>query len=226
MPFLDDIGPRDERRGPTWAAFATIGGQVERLVAVNVGWSLVAAPGVVALAFAELPGWLRIMLGLASASALPLATAALFALAGVACREQHVDLALAKELTRELAGRSVRVLAPLYGTFGVLVWAGIMAGMAGFSALTTVVTLVALLWSVCAIYWGPLFVAQPHRSARHIARTSVRLVTRHPEQSLWTWVMTAAVLVVGAVSIAGLVLIVPVLVAVLHAHRLERLMPS
>lgn len=223
MPFLDDTSPREETRGPTWASFATIAGQVERLIAVNAAFAVVCLPGVVALVFPELPGWLRLVLGILTATALPPALAALYSLAGVACREQHVDLGLAQELVRTLSGRGLRVLGPLYGTFGVLLWLGMFAADLGLSAITTAATLLILLWSVCATYWGPLFGREPGQSARRLARESVRLTVRYPAQSLTTWVIAGLAMVVGAVSIVGLVLITPTMVAVLHTHRLDSL---
>lgn len=223
MPFLDDTSPRDEPRRPVWAAFATIADQVERLVAANVGWALVLAPGVVALAFPELPGWLRIILGLVSATLLPPATAVLYGLAAEACRGQHVDAGLARELVRELGAASLRTLAPLYGTFGVLVWGAVVAAAAGLAPLVTVLTLAVLVWSVCATYWGPLFVADPTLPPGRLATEAARLVWRHPERTLGTWLLTGVFLLVGVVSIAGLVLIVPMLVAVAQTHRLRDL---
>jgi len=90
-------------------------------------------------------------------------------------------------------------------------------------------TLLILLWSVCATYWGPLFVDQPSLSAVGIARASVSLVWRRPEQTLATWCMVAVAWVVGVISIGGLVLIVPMLVVILQTHRylaVSRSVPS
>jgi uncharacterized membrane protein len=223
MPFLDDTGPRDEPRGPVWAAFATVASQVERLVAANVVWAVQLAPGLVALGFPELPGWLRIVLALWSATVLPPATAVLYGLAAEACEGQHVDAELARELFRSSARRSLLVLAPLYGTFGVLVWLLVLAMAAGVPLLVTVLTAVALLWSVCATYFGPLFVDWHSLSAWGLAREAVRLVWRRPEQALVTWLVVALAALVGVVSIGGLVLIVPMLIAILHTHRYARL---
>jgi hypothetical protein len=219
MPFLDDTGPRDERRGPIWASFATIASQVERMVAANLGWALQLVPALLALAFPQLPGWLRIVLGLYSATALPPATAVLFGLAAEACREQHIDMGLAGELLREYALRSARTLAPLYGTFGVLIWAAVLSDAQELAPIVVVLTLVTLLWSVCGTYWGPLFVARPELSMTGLARESVRLSRRCPEGTLATWAMVGASWIVGAVSIGGLVLIVPMFVATLQTHR-------
>jgi hypothetical protein len=228
MPFLDDIGPRDERRGPIWASFATVGGQVERMVAANLAWAVQVIPLGAALAFTGLPGWLRIVLGLYSATVLPVATAVLFGMAAEACRGQHIDAGLAVELLRAYAARSVQCLAPLYGTFGVLIWAAVLAHARGLSVPVAGLTLIVLVWSVCATYWGPMFAEDPLRSVVSLARESIRLTQRRPEQTLASWAMVAVSWVMGAVSIGGLVLIVPMFVAVLQTHRYqhERALPS
>ena len=178
-------------------------------------------PGGIALAFPELPVWLRVVLGLYSATVLPPATAVLFGLAAEACRGQHVDAGLAGELLRAYAARSLRTLAPLYGTFGVLGWAALLASQLDLSAVLAVLTLAILVWSVCATYWGPSFVADPDVSLGALARTSVRLTWRRPEQTLGTWLIVGVSLLIGVVSIGGLVLIVPMLVAILQTHRFE-----
>jgi hypothetical protein len=217
VPFLDDTGPRDEPRGPTWAAIATVGGQVERLVAANLVWALQLAPGLVALGFQDLPAWLRIVLGLYSATVLPPATAVLYGLAAEACEGQHVDVGLVRELLREHFRRSLLVLAPLYGTFGVFIWIALLAAVVPL--VVTVLTAAVLLWSLCATYWGPLFVDRPELSALGLARESVRLVWRRPAQALGTWLVVVLAALVGVVSIGGLVLIVPMLIAILQTHR-------
>ncbi len=223
MPFLDDIGPGDERRSPTWATFATVADQVERMVMANLAWAAVLAPGVVALAFTGLPGWLRVVLGLVSATALPPATAVVYGVAASACRGQHVDLGLAAELLRELGVPSLRTLAPLYGTVGVLVWSAWAASAAGLTPLVTVLTLAVLVWSVCGTYWGPLFAADPSLPPTRLATLLVRLVWQAPERALLTWVVVGLCVLVGVVTIAGVALIVPVLVAVAQTHRLRDL---
>jgi hypothetical protein len=219
MPFLHDIDPRDEPRTPAWAAFATIGGQVERLVLVNVGWALQLAPGVIALAFPELPIWLRVVFLLYSATVLAPATAVLFGVARHACRGQHVDVQLVRELGRELTRPALRTLAPLYGTFGVLIWGLLAAGALGVAFLRAPLMLMLLLWSLCATYWGALLAHNPAAATMAIARDSVRLTWRFPGQTLWTWSLAVAALVIGAVSIGGLALVVPIFIAVLQTHR-------
>ncbi len=218
MPFDSDTGTREERRGPIWASFAVIRDNVERLVLVNLGWSIQLVPGVLALAFPELPSWLRIAMGLYSATVLVPATGVLYALSVAASHGEHVSLELAQSYFRELARPSFRGLAPLYGVFGVLIWLGIFS-QSTIPSLTTLATLIALLWYLCAIYWGPLFVQHPDLSLFALALRSASLVWRHPAESLATGFISAVALVIGLVSIGGLFLIVPVLIALLHSER-------
>lgn len=219
MPFLDDIGPRDDPRGTVWATFATIGEQVERLVVVNLAWALQLVPGLAALAFPELPLWARAALGLYSATAVPPATAVLHGLAAEAGRRQHIDVDLARQYLRTHGARSLRTLAPLYGIGGVLAW--LAAAAAGYraDAALTLVTFALLVWSVVSVQWGPLFAADPDQPMLQLARQGIRLTLRRPEATLGTWALSGLFLLVGLVSIGGLCLVVPILIAVLQTHR-------
>src|SRR5215203_1274516 len=96
MPFVSDIESRDEARGPIWGPFATIRDAVERLVALNIAWSLQLMPGLLAVAFPSLPVWLRIAFGVYSATVAVPATAVLYALALAATRGEHVSVELAR----------------------------------------------------------------------------------------------------------------------------------
>lgn len=219
MPFLHDIEPRDEPRSPVWAAFATVASQVERLVAVNVVWALQLAPGLLALAFPELPGAVRVAMLLYSAVVVAPATAVLYGVAAHACRHQHVDTGLVVQLARELTLPGLKILGPLFGTFGILLWSMVAASSVGLDALNAPLTLAVLLWSLCATMWGPTIAAGDVHGLRPVVRASSQLVWRHPGHMLWTWAMSAAAAVIGAVSIGGLVLIVPMFIAILHTHR-------
>lgn len=218
MPFLDDTGVRDERRGPRWAAFATLADQVERLVAVNVGWSLQLLPGVLALAFPAWPPVLRIALLVYTGLALVPATGALYGLAGRAVDGDLLSVDLAVATLRELALPSLRALAPLYGALGLVVGWAALPGASGTPALDTLAPLAALLLLTAAGYWGPLVAAEPDRPAWPVLRASARLVWRAPGSTLLTAGVVAGALVVGAVSVGGLFLVVPVLVALLQTH--------
>jgi hypothetical protein len=218
MAFFGDIGAREEERGPIWGPFAVVRENVERLVVVNVAWAVQLIPGILALAFPGLPGWVRVVMGVYSATAAIPATGVLFALALAATRGEHLSLELAGEKLRELAVPSFRTLAPLYGVFGALIWGAVLVGPA-VPVVTTVATLGCLLWYLCATYWGPLFVGRPGGSAWSLAAESVRLVWRFPAETLATALAATVALVVGFVSVGGLVLIVPVVIALLQTRR-------
>jgi hypothetical protein len=218
VAFFSDINTRDEQRGPIWAPFAVIRDNVERLVLVNLGWSIQLAPGVLALAFPELPAWLRIAMALYSATVSLPATGALYALSLAAAKGEHVSLELARGYFRELAVPSFRTLGPLFGIFGVLIWIGILTASTA-TIITTMATLGGLIWYLCATYWGPMFILSPEQSARSLAVRSIQLVWRHPGETLATGLVAAGALVIGIVSIAGLFLIVPVVITLLHSER-------
>jgi hypothetical protein len=191
---------------------------VERLVLLNLGWSAQLLPGVLALAFPELPAWLRIVMALYSATIVIPGTGALYALSLAAAQGEHVSVELAREHFRKLAVPSFRTLGPLFGIFGVLIWVGIFAAST-VPILTTVATLASLVWYLCATYWGPMLVLSPEESAWSLAVRSFQLVWRHPAETLATGLVAAGALVIGMVSIAGLFLIVPVVVTLLHTER-------
>ncbi|UIX31986.1 hypothetical protein [Streptomyces sp. GQFP] len=211
MPFLWDTEPRAEERPPVWAAFATLGTQVERLALANVAWAVVLVPAVVALAFPELHALVRILLTLTTVTGLAPATAVLYGLADEACRGRQIDVALARELAGELTRPALRTLAPLSVLFGSLIAATVL--------LSPLLLCVTLLLSVTATYWGPLFLADPRRNSVSLARESARLALSRPEPTLRTWLACGFVALVGVISLAGIALVVPILIALLHTHR-------
>jgi hypothetical protein len=218
MPFVADIETRDESRGPIWGSFAVIRDNVELLLVLNLGWSMQLLPGVLALAFPQLPLWLRLTMGIYSATALIPATGVLYALSLAAARGERVSVELAILSLRDLALPSFRTLTPLYGVFGVLIWLAIIAGPA-VPVLTTLATVTCLLWYLCATFWGPILVVHPNADVASVARGSIRLVWRYPAETFVTALVAAVALAVGMVSIGGLVLIVPVVIALLHTQR-------
>lgn len=218
MPFVADLEARDEPRGPIWRPFAVIRDNVERLVALNIGWSLQLLPGIAALVLPQLPPWLRIVLGLVSATALIITAGPFYGMVLAATRGEYLSVDLAMQQLRTLALPGVRALTPLFGVFGVLIWLAILVGPAA-PLVTTLATLAGLLWFLCATYWGPLLATHPALSAIHLARRSIGLVWRYPLETLTTALVVAAALVIGMISIGGLVLIVPVAVAMIQTAR-------
>jgi hypothetical protein len=218
MSFVADIETRDESRGPIWGPFAVIRDNVELLLVLNLGWSMQLLPGVLALAFPQLPLWLRLIMGIYSATALIPVTAVLYALTLAAARGEQVSMELALLSLRDLALPSFRTLSPLYGVFGVLIWLAIMVGPA-MPVMTTLATLTCLLWYLCATFWGPMLVVYPDAGVASVVRSSILLLWRYPAETFVTALVAAVALVVGMVSIGGLVLIVPVVIALLHTQR-------
>jgi hypothetical protein len=218
MPFVADIEARDEPRGAIWRPFSVIRDSVEQFVALNLAWAVQLLPGLLALAF---PGWplgVRVGLGLYSATAIVPATGVLYALALAASRGEPINRELALDALRELALPSLRILTPLYGGFGVLIWLAFLIGP-GVPPVATLATLLGLLWYLCATYWGPILASQADASVVVVARRSIELAWRYPAETLVTALVTAVALLVGLISIGGLFLIVPVVIALMHTHR-------
>jgi hypothetical protein len=218
MPFVSDLEARDEPRGPIWRPFAVIRDNVEQFVALNLVWSVQLIPGLLALAFPQWPVGLRVALGLYSATAIIPATGALYALTPTACRGEPMSRDLAIDALRELLMPSLRILTPLYGGFGVLIWLALLVGP-GVPPLTALATLAGLLWYLSSIYWGPLLASRPDTSVAVVAGCSIALAWRFPAETLVTALVAAVALLVGLVSIGGLLLIVPVVMALLHTQR-------
>jgi hypothetical protein len=218
MPFVADIEARDESRSAIWRPFAIIRDNVEQLVALNLAWSVQLIPGILALAFPQWPLWVRLAMGLYSATAIIPATGMLYALTLAAGRGEAISRDLAIESLRELAIPSLRTLTPLYGGFGILIWLALLVGP-GAPMVTTLATLAGLLWYLGATYWGPLLVSRPDASIAVVARRSIELIWRYPVETLATALVAAVALIVGLISIGGLFLIVPVVVALLHDQR-------
>jgi hypothetical protein len=219
MPFLDDSGIKPEaQRGPLVAAFATLLDQIERLIVVNIMWAVQVLPGLIALGVPELPMAIRWLLLFYTGFALAPATGTLFGVALSVCQGQHLSPALAYEHLRSLLMPSLRALAPIYGLFGLLGWAIMGVDMFHLLALAVLFRLTLLLLLLCSMYWGPLFAADPAQSAGRILRRSIQLGWREPYLTLLTFGVVVVALLIGTISIGGLFLVVPVLVALLQTR--------
>ncbi len=220
MPFQDDAGASyEQKRGPLWGVFALFAGQVERMVALNLAWSLNLLPMVIAFAAGDLPLPLRLALLLYTAVLLPPATAALFGVVQQVLRYEDINPALVREQWTLLWLAGYRALMPLYSLIGLL----------GFAALTmqdgagVLVQLALWFTLVTANYWGPLLAAQPEMQPWAIAADSLRLLWRYPAQTLLVSAAVALVLLIGSISVGGLFLAVPVLSALLQTAMLDHL---
>lgn len=226
MPFFDNTGvDLDEEHGPIWAAIATLRDQLERFVVLNLAWSIQIVPALAAVMLPEWPWVVRVPLFLYSGVALAVATGLLYGLVWAAVEREPLSLELAQDELRRLALPGMRSLAPLYGLFGLLLvvvtWSSVIqtdTGASRYFVIEVVARLLLLLLLLCSMYWGPLFARDPHSPAWAIARKSLALVWQAPGRSLVLFGVVLLAGVIGAVSIGGVFLIVPVVIALLQTH--------
>jgi hypothetical protein len=222
MPFFDDSGIRlEEHRGLLWRTIALFGDQIERMVAANLGWSLHLLPAVIAFAFPGLPLALRILfIGYSSIAIIP-ATAVLYGLAAAACEGEQLDLHLAREMWDRLARPAFHSLLPLYSMPGLL-W-GAATLMAPPLPVEVLLRLVLLVGVVLAGYWGPALVDRPQASALELLFVSLRLFWRHPGRTLLLVLLVALLALLATISIGGLFLAAPVLIALLQVQQFKQI---
>jgi hypothetical protein len=224
MPFFDDTGVKEEiDRGPFWSAFATFAGQLERMIAINIGWALQLAPAVIALLLVNAPGILRLLLLLYTLVAIPPATAALYGLVRRAVDGEHVDLGLVRELLGELLITSYRTLAPLLGFLGFVAWSINLANEADLFIVSVLLQVAFFLVLVSANYWGPILIESPELHAPTVLWRAGGLVWRCPGRTLLVSGAVFLAMVLGAISIGGLVLAVPVIITLLQTHMYSAL---
>ncbi len=220
MPFFDDSGIRTEiDRGPLWSAFSTFASQLERMIVLNLGWSVQLLPAIIGLAFFQLPDALRLLLILYTLAALPPATAALYGITAEVAQDEHAGMDLARDALRRLALPGWKTLTPLYGSLGLLAWAAQQAS--GILLLSALLQLALLIELVSAHYWGPLLVQEPQRSALALLRESLLLLWRFPVQTALLSGAVGLALLLGAISVGGLFLAVPVIIALLQNYMFQ-----
>lgn len=222
MPFFDDSGPRpEEERNPVWRAFALLGDQLERLVLLNIVWALQLVPLIVSWAFPQIPAALRLVLTLYTVFALIPATGMLFGVLHETSNGVPLDFDLLRATLKEQFTPSLVKLLPLWSLFGWLAIGASAASARGWLLFDALARLLILLLAVVALYWGPLMIAEPERSAVGILRQSVHLFLRKPAPTLVTGIVCLAAALLGTVSVAGLFLIVPVAVGLMQIQLLR-----
>lgn len=220
MPFLDDIGADDEAlRRPVWGVFALVKDNLERVVAVNIGWALQLLPAIAALAFPQIPLIARVLLVFYSALALMPATGVLFVWMARVNQHETLRLEMLKEDFRRLALPSLLCLAPLFGLLGICYALVPLLGLAHILLLDVLVRFILLILLVSAFYWGPLFAEYSDRSPLFLLRQSLLLLWNYPGQMLATCLVAALVVAIGVFSIAGFFSIAPVAAALLLTRR-------
>lgn len=219
MPFFDDSGPLPEQeRSPIWRSFALVKDQLERLILVNLLWALQTVPLLAALAFQTIPPALRVALSLYTAIVLAPATAALFALAAEISDGIPLDGGMLWSHFKAQVGPGFLKLLPLLSLF---YWTGLLAGYAagqGWLIVDTAARLVFLLLLVLSLYWGPLLIYEPQLQAWGILHRSALCFWKRPGQTLLMGLACLLALALGVISIAGFMLIVPVLVALFEVQ--------
>lgn len=221
MPFFDNTGvDLEEQHGPIWAAFATLRDQLERLVVLNLLWSFQLIPAIVALAFPEVSMWLRLPLLLYTGLIIAPITAVLYGLIMAAVQGEPLTREAVFDEWRRLARPGVHVLGPLFATLGLVCWLVSVVASLGTTVLVIDVALrlLLLLGLVVAQYWGPLVADLPDRSVATILRQSIYLAWRYPRHTLQLAAAVVVALLLGAISVGGLFLVVPVVVALLQTH--------
>lgn len=196
---------------PFWATFALLREQVERLVALNLFWTLPLVPGVIGLAYPALPLLLRTVLVGFSALFIVPASFAVYTVLARALSGREITFPETWQAFRQGVTQSFRSLAPLYVFLGVLIWANLSLPVPDTVLVPLRLLLLFTLGS--SLTWGPLAAETPARSAAQLLRESFTLLLRHPARILWALAVSFLLLVAGTVSVGGLVLIVFVLLA-------------
>jgi hypothetical protein len=80
-----------------------------------------------------------------------------------------------------------------------------------------------LLLVLSANYWGCILVTAPHLSALAILLKATQLAWRYPTRSLLLSMVVFLAVILGAISIGGLVLAVPVIITLLQVQMFERI---
>lgn len=225
MPFFEDIGADDEAlQRPIWGAFALVKDNLEGLILANIGWALQLLPAVLAFCFVMLPLFVRIIFVLYSLVAIVPATGVLFKLMARVCQYETLRMDIVREDFRAVVRSSFVSLSPLAGALALIFWLSIFSSSLHIFLLDVLLRFTLLFLLVCSLYWGALFVEYPGRSALFLLRKSALLVWRYPLPTFQTGIVVVLALVLGAISIGGLVLIVPVVMALLQTRRCHTLL--
>lgn len=219
MPFFDTTGARPEdHQGIVWSTFSLLFDQLERVIALNLAWSIQLLPGIAALAFGEWSPVVRGLLCVYTCLALPPVTGAMYVLVAHVCAGDLLTLERARAVLAAMLKPGFRALTPLLGAGGLLAWAISVVAPRDLLVIEVLLRLALWLGLVCAMYWGPLLSVAPTLSALELFRRSLWLVWRAPLPTLRAGAAVLVALVIGTISIGGLFLIVPVLVALLQTR--------
>lgn len=210
--------------GIIWRAFRHLREQLERLIALNLLWSLPLIPGVLGLAFGEWPLAIRTLLVGFSLLALPPVTLALYALVWRACEGEDLTVAAATEALSSYTKASLTSFAPLVLGYCALLGLVFVVPTAGVWLIpATALRLLLLFGSLLYLYWGPLIIATQLRAPLALLRASLRYLLRYPAKTLTVWLAGLLATAIGAVSVGGVFLIVAVLIALWQTELMREL---
>jgi hypothetical protein len=225
MPFFDDSGAHvEEERSPLERSFALMRDQLERMIALNLLWAAQGIPVLVAWAF-PLPEGVRVLLTLYSALAFPPVTAALFAALYQVSSGLPIDRELLTDCFKQQVKPGLLKLMPLYSLFFWLAAAASFSAAQGWLLVDVLARAFLLLLLLISLYWGPLLVAHPEWSLPRLSLQAVRLFWQYPAHTLLLGGVCLFTLALGVISIAGMVLIVPVLMMLFQIEFYRPLAP-
>ncbi|MBE2272083.1 MAG: hypothetical protein IAE80_27860 [Anaerolinea sp.] len=216
MPFYDDTGVEISGKGknPLWSAFSIVADQLERLVVLNVAWAIQLIPGLVAFGWTDIPAPLRaILIGYTLIAFAP-ATVILYGMTRAAAHGEPLYPHTALDLLKAQGVKGLTAFMPLIGGIGALILGSSVAN----TLISALCQLGLLLAFVCGNYWGTLVADRQLHNPLHLLTESVRLVWRFPAQALVLAGAVIIALVIGTISIGGLFLIVPVVIALLQTQ--------
>ncbi len=225
MPFLHDISADDELLArPIRGTFALVRDNLERVMLVNIAWSLQVFPALAALAFPQLPLALRLFFFFYSLTALAPATALLYVWMGRVAQGEMLRLEMVKEDIHELRFAGLFRLVPLFGVLGFNYVALVLLGFSHVLLLDTLARFLFLILLTCSLYWGPLFALAPERSALSLLRQSLILIWKYPAPALLTGLIVLGVTALGIFTVVPLFVIIPAVIALLQTRRCQALL--
>lgn len=117
-------------------------------------------------------------------------------------------------------------LPPLYSLFFWLVMGATLAAQNNLLVPDVLARAGLLFLALFSLYWGTLFVYQPHASPVKLFGAPARLVWRQPGKTLLAGFISLLALVLGVISIGGLFLLVPVLMVLIQVQLYHAVHPA
>ena len=191
-------------------SLALVRAQWQGMVLLNLFWAVQAVPLLLALVFSAWPYGLRIGLSIYSVLALIPATATLYASLNQVSDGARLSFSLVKESLKSQFTNAYIKLLPLYSLFFWLILADRWAIGKSLFVEATIVRLVILILGILSLYWGPAMVEVPALSAIGLFIASYKLLWHRPGKTLQAGLLWLLGLVLGIVTVAGMLLIAPV----------------